>query len=266
MVIKINILFFLFSSVLVSASEKKILLQQGHAHNDYYHERPLEDALECFFCSVEVDVFLRDGKFLVGHDKSELKKEKTIEKLYLDPLKKRVLQGGGYVYEEKVSFTLFIDIKSEGKSAYDELSKLLKNYDDVLSGMVNGVWKKRGIDVVISGNRAKEMIAEDLTRSVGIDGRISDFGSMLPTHLMPIISDRWSSHFDWRGEGNISKEEKNKLRDMVKKAHLEGRRIRFWATPEKKSVWTELVDSGVDLINTDDLKGLSKFIRDYSKK
>ena len=52
----------------------------------------------------------------------------------------------------------------------------------------------------------------------------------------------------------------------MKKAHLEGRRIRFWATPEKKSVWTELVDSGVDLINTDDLKGLSKFIRDYSKK
>ncbi|MGB0610250.1 MAG: hypothetical protein ACPGNW_04655, partial [Verrucomicrobiales bacterium] len=121
----------MFSSFLVSAFEKKILLQQGHAHNDYYHERPLEDALECFFCSVEVDVFLRDGKFLVGHDKSELKKEKTIEKLYLDPLKKRVLQGGGYVYEEKVSFTLFIDIKSEGKSAYGELSKLLKNYDDV---------------------------------------------------------------------------------------------------------------------------------------
>ena len=29
---------------------------------------------------------------------------------------------------------------------------------------------------MISGNRAKEMIAEDLTRSVGIDGRISDFG------------------------------------------------------------------------------------------
>ena len=68
------------------------------------------------------------------------------------------------------------------------------------------------------------------------------------------------------GEKEIFPKGKNKLRDMVKKAHLEGRRIRFWATPEKKSVWTELMDSGVDLINTDDLKGLSKFIRDYSKK
>ena len=112
--------------------------------------------------------------------------------------------------------------------------------------------------------RAKEMISEDLTRSVGIDGRISDFGSMLPTHLMPIISDRWSSHFEWRGEGSISKEGKNKLRDMVKRLIMKVGGLDFGQL-KKKSVWTELVDSGVDLINTDDLKGLSKFIRDYSK-
>ena len=44
----------------------------------------------------------------------------------------------------RVSFTLFIDIKSEGKSAYDELSKLLKNYDDVLSGMVMEYGRREG--------------------------------------------------------------------------------------------------------------------------
>lgn len=253
-------------SVSVNGDEKIHLMIQGHAHNDYYHERPLEDALECLFCSIEVDVFLEDGKFLVGHDIDELREDRTLERLYLDPLKKKVLDGQGYVYKEKKRITLFIDIKSDGKEAYTELRKLLEDYNNIVSGLVDGVWKARAIDVVVSGNRAKEMIANDLTRSVGIDGRISDFGSMLPTHLMPIISDRWSSHFDWRGEGNISKEEKNKLRDMVKKAHLEGRRIRFWATPDKKSVWKELEEVGVDLINTDDLKGLSNFIRTFHKQ
>ena len=42
--------------------------------------------------------------------------------------------------------------------------------------------------------------------------------------------------------------------------------IRFWATPDKKSVWKELQLSGVDLINTDNLKGFSDFIRSQKIK
>ena len=253
-------------SVSVNGDEEIPLMIQGHAHNDYYHERPLEDALECLFCSIEVDVFLEDGKFLVGHDRDELREDRTLERLYLDPLKKKVLDGQGYVYKEKKRITLFIDIKSDGKEAYTELRKLLEDYNNIVSGLVDGVWKARAIDVVVSGNRAKEMIANDLTRRVGIDGRVSDFGSHQSHHLMPIISDRWSSHFEWRGEGTFSDKEKTKLRKMIKIAHKEGRRIRFWATPDKKSVWRELEEAGVDLINTDDLKGLSNFIRTYNKK
>ena len=266
MVTKLSILFLFVISLSVKGSEKFPLLVQGHAHNDYYHKRPLEDALECFFCSIEVDVFLKDGKFLVGHDRDELREDRTLERLYLDPLKKRVLDGKGYVYEEKKRITLFIDIKSDGREAYAELRKLLKDYNNIVSGLVDGVWKERAVDIVVSGNRAKEMIANDLTRRVGIDGRISDFGSDQSNHLMPIISDRWSSHFNWRGEGTFSDKEKTKLKGMIQRAHKEGRRIRFWATPDKKSVWRELEDAGVDLINTDDLKGLSDFIRTYNKK
>ena len=103
-------------SVSVNGDEKIPLMIQGHAHNDYYHERPLEDALECLFCSIEVDVFLEDGKFLVGHDRDELREDRTLERLYLDPLKKKVLDGQGYVYKEKKRITLFIDIKSDGKA------------------------------------------------------------------------------------------------------------------------------------------------------
>ena len=108
MVTKLSILFLFAISLSVKGTEKNPLLIQGHAHNDYYHKRPLEDALECFFCSIEVDVFLKDGKFLVGHDRVELREDRTLEGLYLGPLKKRVLDGKGYVYEEKKRITLFI--------------------------------------------------------------------------------------------------------------------------------------------------------------
>ena len=62
---------------------------QAHAHNDYYHQRPLLDALSHGFCSVEADIFLVDGKLLVGHSRSELKPNNTLERLYLDPLRAR---------------------------------------------------------------------------------------------------------------------------------------------------------------------------------
>ena len=54
--------------------------------------------------------------------------------------------------------------------------------------------------------------------------------------------------------------ESRKLREIVSKAHSEGRVVRFWATPENPAVWKVLLDAGVDLVNTDDLAGLQKFL------
>ena len=52
----------------VRAEEKKPVapLARAHAHNDYLHERPLLDALDHGFTSVEADIFLVDGKLLGG--------------------------------------------------------------------------------------------------------------------------------------------------------------------------------------------------------
>jgi len=51
----------------------------------------------------------------------------------------------------------------------------------------------------------------------------------------------------------------------VQQAHEKGRLIRFWATPdtpgkERDAIWAELLDAGVDLLNTDDLGGLREFM------
>ena len=55
-------------------------------------------------------------------------------------------------------------------------------------------------------------------------------------------------------------EERKKLREIVAKAHARGRIVRFWATPESPAVWKELRDAKVDLINTDQLEQLQKFL------
>jgi hypothetical protein len=86
-----------------------------------------------------------------------------------------------------------------------------------------------------------------------------------PPLLMPLISDRWTKFFSWRGKDDMPKEERSQLKLYVQQAHEKGQLVRFWATPDKpglerEAVWTELIEAGVDLLNTDDLAGLQNFI------
>ena len=73
----------LTASMVFGAEQLPVPLPQAHAHNDYHHPRPLLDALDHGFCGVEADIFLVDGELLVGHDRTELKPERTLESLYL---------------------------------------------------------------------------------------------------------------------------------------------------------------------------------------
>src|SRR5215475_1398103 len=65
-------------------------LRHAHAHNDYEHKRPLLDALDHGFCSIEADIYLVDGQLLVAHDRRDVRPERTLQALYLDPLRERV--------------------------------------------------------------------------------------------------------------------------------------------------------------------------------
>ncbi|MCK4993343.1 MAG: hypothetical protein KAS29_22755, partial [Bacteroidales bacterium] len=80
---------------------------------------------------------------------------------------------------------------------------------------------------------------------------------------------RWTKYFSWKGKGDMPEKEKTQLRLYVQHAHDNGQLIRFWATPdtpgkEREAIWTELLEVGVDLINTDDLTGLRTFLCDYN--
>jgi hypothetical protein len=238
-------------------------LVQAHAHNDYEHRRPLLDALDQGFCSVEADVYLVDGALLVAHNRHDVKPDRTIEALYLDPLLARVRAGGGRVYRDGPPFTLLVDIKADGQRAYEALAERLANhYAEMLSVVRDGRLQPGAVTVIISGDRAIERIAADKVRYAGIDGRMSDLDSDMPADLMPLLSDSWGTHFRWRGQGEMPAAEKEKLLSFVAKAHAKDRRVRFWAMPSNPTMWGALADAGVDLINTDDLSGLATFLRE----
>jgi len=235
-------------------------LAAAHAHNDYLHDRPLLDALDHGFTSVEADIFLVQGKLLVAHDVTSLSPKRTLAALYLDPLRERIRKHDGWIYDKGRSLTLLVDIKSDAETTFAALHTLLAEYADMLTTVADGVLEPKGVTVVISGNRPQETITAQKLRYAGIDGRLKDLDSNLPADLLPLISDNWRNQFHWTGEGLFPAAERDKLHAIVKQAHTKGRRVRFWATPESTAVWKELRAAGVDLINTDDLGGLQKFL------
>jgi len=235
-------------------------LPQAHAHNDYRHNRPLLDALERGFCSVEADIFLVDGKLLVGHHPRELTPERTLESLYLAPLAERVQANGGRAFPNGPTLTLLIDIKTNASVTWPVLHKTLTQYGKMLTRVENGTVVEGAVVAVISGNRPFKEIAEVSPRYAGLDGRLSDIDTEMPADLMPLISDHWFRHFKWNGEGPIPDKEREKLLNIVERVHASERRLRFWATPDNEPMWRELHAADVDLINTDDLDGLRRFL------
>ena len=154
-----------------------------------------------------------------------------------------------------------IDFKSEGPPTYRALRELLQQYHDICTSIDHGVRNQRAVDIIISGNRPFEEIAAQAERRVMVDGRINEQTADVPVELVPLVSDRWTRFFQWRGEGPMPEQELRRLKEMIDATHAVGRRIRFWATPDDPRVWSVLVEAGVDLIGCDDLEGLASFLR-----
>lgn len=242
-----------------SLSQNIKFLPNAYAHNDYWHKRPLFDALDNGFTYVEADVYLRKGQLVVAHMLPVLQPSRTLDKLYLNPLSHFFRNDSmGITYPP---ITLMIDIKSEPEKTYQALARLLHRYESLLSYYENGMLYKRAVTVVITGNKPVRTIKSLDCRYVFID---EDLIQMVkeknPANLFPIASCRYGRILSGNGEETLSKEQKQNLCRYVQIAHQNGKIVRLWASPDNTIVWKELLSCGVDLINTNKLKELKTFL------
>lgn len=241
-------------------------LAQAHAHNDYEHPRPLLDALDQGFTSVEADVWLVDGRLLVAHDRDQVVPGRTLERLYLSPLEARRQMNGGAVYPGwDDGFQLLIDVKSAAGPTWAAVQEALARHPRLMSRFTTDDTEPGAVTAVISGNRDRAAMLATPVRYAGYDGRLTDLETGSPATFMPLVSDNWTNTFSWTGRGRMPAIERAKLRSIVARAHAHGYRVRFWATPDvagpaRAAVWREELRAGVDHLNTDDLVGLRRFL------
>ncbi|MGW3910449.1 phosphatidylinositol-specific phospholipase C/glycerophosphodiester phosphodiesterase family protein [Streptomyces sp. NPDC005070] len=248
-------------------------LWRAHAHNDYEHPRPLLDALDHRFGSVEADIYLVGDQLLVAHDPVDLDPTRTLESLYLEPLAARVRANHGSVYRgHHRPLHLLIDIKTEGSSTYLELDRHLRRHRHLFTSYAHGKVRPGPVTAVISGDRAARVPMEAQPERLAFyDGRLADLGGTAPASFIPLISDNWTLTFGWLGEGPFPDAEREKLRGIMTAAHTRRQKVRFWATPDlpgptREALWHELLAAGVDYFNTDDLGGLEEFLDAHDRR
>jgi len=255
----------LLSALLVitafNSYSQNVPFDNAFAHNDYWHKRPLYDALDNGYTHIEADIYLRKGKLIVAHLFPLFKRHRTLERLYLDPLSACI--NGSNVQASRMVYPLMlmIDIKSNANKTYEALSAVLEKYRSILSGYENGVFVQRQVTIVITGHKPFDILKNQQNRLAFIDEDLMNVQQdTLATNVYRTASCKYSRIINWNGIGTFPVLQKQRLRTYVSMAHKYGKKVRLWASPENPAVWNELLDCGVDLINTDKLPELKNFL------
>lgn len=230
----------------------------AHAHNDYEHDRPLFDALEHRFYSVEADVFFSDGRFEVSHGGLSGSKG-TLKDLYLDPLQQLVNEKGS-VHGDGVPFTVWIDLKDGPKELPTELEALLAGFP-MLTRTEDGTRHEGPVTVILTGDRGAKS-AFDAISPRHADRDSNDFAPEDPPAdgAWTAYALNWGTYIGWNGEGELSGEPRKRMACIVAQAHEDGRKVRFYGAPDREEVWRTYLEFGVDFLHTDKLAELEALL------
>jgi len=203
---------------------------------------------------VEVDYFVVEGKLMVAHDRDQIQPGRTLEALYLEPLKQRIQELGSVLPDGSV-FTINIESKESGNETYGELHRVLAAYEEILTSVVDGQVRPGPVQVILVGwSPPLHELAGEPVRYVGVHRHYSDLPdshARYPSHLLKLVSVNYRQTFRWHGMGPPSTRISDHLTAIVQaRDAADGRLVRVYNVPRNASVYSTLLDSGVDLIGT----------------
>jgi hypothetical protein len=236
-----------------SVYDAQEVLLPAHSHRDSDLDEPLVWALGHNFASIEADVWWVDGCLWIGHERSDVDSGRTLGQVYLGPIFRAAREGR---IAEPVS--LLVDIKNAPNSVYRNLDHELRPHSEMLTRLEDEEVVSGPIRLILSGERPIELAAQDASRLVFLDGRLPEIGA--DPRLFPTVSLDWPKLFDWNGEGAMPSDTKQGVRMLVEQTHAAGQTLRFWGTREDPTMWSALLNLGVDLINCDDVVALTEFL------
>lgn len=233
-------------------------VNNAHSHNDYEQKVPFWEAYYADFGSIEADVFLMKGQLWVAHSEKELSAERTLESLYLDNISKQIKLNKGSVYPDaNKKLQLLIDVKQEYKTTLAALTDILKKYPEITSSS--------SVKIIITGGRPKPSDFKNYPNYLYFDGYINQKYTADELKRVGLFSADLQDFIKWNGKGIPRDEETLAIKKTVDNAHAQKKAIRFYGAPDFTNAWINLIDLGVDYINTDHIPDLKKFLTTLPK-
>jgi hypothetical protein len=234
-------------------------LAVAHSHNDYEQPRPLLQALEAGFLSVEADVWHRGGEVVVSH--MSFFDLGRLEDLYLRPLQERVDRFGS-VHGDGRPFLLWLDMKERSRELTDALHALLSRYT-MLTAFDDDEVHQGPVTVILTGDAAakRRYTDEHAVRYACRDSNLLREEDPPADRRWNWYALRWSSVFGSSDEPSGDLESaRERLLSAVKRAHALGRKVRVFGNPERSDVWELAIAAGVDLVSTDHIEDLADYL------
>ncbi|KAJ3852874.1 hypothetical protein EV368DRAFT_40083 [Lentinula lateritia] len=262
---------------------QNIIPKQIHSHNDYWRDVPLLTALSFGVASVEADVWFINNTLFVGHELAALTPDRTFESLYIQPLlailarqnpvnvftANQTSLNGVFDTSGGTPLQLLIDMKTDGNSTLTPVVQALEPLRQLkyLTTFTNDTLTLSVITAVGTGNTPLDGIKALSPRDVFFDAPLTELNDPNTTYnvtLSPLASTDYEPAIGWHGIGNISEAQLENLTTFIHDAHGRGIKARFWDTPgwpiqARHAVWEQLLNSGADWLNVDDLEAASHF-------
>nr|WP_315221806.1 alkaline phosphatase [uncultured Flavobacterium sp.] len=224
-----------------------------HSHNDYASALPFYGAYSNEAGVIEADVFLVNNELLVAHTSKEILAHNSLKSLYLEPLSAKLKILGGKAYQSNKSLIVMIDVKSEADATLKLIVEQLKTFPEIISN--------KNIKIVISGNRPSIDKWTSYPDFIYFDGRFNETYSASELSRVAMISEDLHKITVWNGKGILTQADLEKMQQSIKKVHDQNKKVRFWATADNVNTWMTLMNLKVDFIATDNVFGLTQFIK-----
>lgn len=243
-----------------AAAQPPVLI---HSHNDYAQRVPFYQAYAQQVSSIEADVFLHDGQLLVGHDVEDLRADMTFEALYVEPIVTLFARNGGRAFRDSdQTLQLMVELKSETDPTLRAVAALLGRWPEVFDPEVNPA----AVRVAVTGRVPAPEAFDRYPRFLGFDGAWDADYTPEQLERIALISTNFRDFSQWNGKGTIIPAEKERLGQVIDRAHEQGKPVRFWNAPEGTTVYYTFYDMGIDYINTDKPEVCAAFFADFGNK
>lgn len=227
-----------------------------HSHNDYEQERPFFLAYENEFESIEADIFLVDGELYVAHDRKDIKQDRTLRTLYINPIEQIINSNDNKLYKSGKTLQLLIDLKTGYKETLPVLEKQLLEFKNCFNLLQN----PSAVKIIVSGSIPPASEFKNCSDIIFFDGRPTIDYSDEELRRVGMISDDYKNYANWKGSGKFVPKDKKRIKQFVEKAHTLSVPARLWGFPDNPNAWQKCVELKFDFINTDKITDLRKFI------